>query len=361
MQYRGLGRSELRVSRVIFGAMAPSSAGQDPQRRIETIQAAIDAGITTIDTAPLYEFGRSEELLGHALAGLHERVQILTKIGLRWDDPRGQVLFRFRDAEGREQAVRRNSRPDSIRLEVERSLRRLGVDVLDLVQVHHPDPDTPIADTMGVLADLLTAGKLRAIGVSNYSAAQTREAQAALGAIPLASNQVHYSLLERWPEVEVLPYAREARIGLLAYSPLAQGLLSGSMRVGTLAAADMRRNNPLFHPHNLARLSVATEHALLPVARAHDATVAQIALAFLLAQPGLTAVIAGASSNEQAKSNAAAAALSLHEEELRSIRAAFGALRLDPQAGQGLAARALGRVRRLAAGLRRRLRRDQAL
>ena len=355
MQYWGLGRSELRVSRVIFGAMALSPAGQDPQRRIGTIHAAIDAGITTIDTAPLYEFGRSEELLGRALAGLRERVQILTKVGLRWDDPHGQVLFRFRDAEGREQAVRRNSRPDSIRLEVERSLRRLGVDVLDLVQVHHPDPGTPIVDTMGALADLLHAGKLRAIGVSNYSAAQMREAQAALGAIPLASNQVQYSLLERWPEAEILPYAGEARIGVLAYSPLAQGLLAGGAE--RLAATDMRRHNPLFHQDNLARLSAAIEGTLAPVARAHDATVAQVALAFLLAQPGLTAVIAGASTIEQAQSNAAASTLALRDDELRAIRQTFNALRLDGHAGQGRAARAGMRVRRLAAGVWRKLKR----
>ena len=115
MVYCGLGRSELRVSRVIFGAMALASAGHDSKQRIGTIQAAIDAGITTIDTAPLYEYGRAEELLDRALAGRRERVQILTKVGLRWDDPLGHLLYRFRDAQGREQAVRRNSRPGSIR------------------------------------------------------------------------------------------------------------------------------------------------------------------------------------------------------------------------------------------------------
>jgi aryl-alcohol dehydrogenase-like predicted oxidoreductase len=335
--------------------MALSAAGQDPQRRIGTIQAAIDAGSTTIDTAPLYGYGQAEELLGRALAGRRGRAQILTKVGLRWDDPRGQVLYRFRDAQGREQAVRRNSRPDSIRLEVERSLRRLGVEILDLVQVHHPDPGTPIADTMGALADLLRAGKLRAIGVSNYDAGQMRAAQAALGAIPLASNQIRYSLVERWPEVEVLPCAREAQIGVLAYSPLAQGLLSGGMRAEKLSAADSRRSNPLFHADNLARLSAAIERALVPVARAHQASVAQVALASLLSQPGLSAVVAGASSIEQAERNAAAAALQLHGDELNAIRKGFGSLRLDPYAGQAVATRLLRKGRRLAAGVWRRV------
>lgn len=355
MQYCALGRTELRVSRVIFGAMALSAQGQNAQRRIETIHAAIDAGSTTVDTAPLYEYGGSEELLGRALAGRRGQVQILTKVGLRWDDPFGQLLYRFRDAQGREQAVRRNSRPESIRLEVERSLRRLGVEVLDLVQVHHPDPDTPIADTMGALADLLHAGKLRAIGVSNYSAAQMGQAQRALGPIPLASNQVHYSLLERWPEAEVLPFARTALIGVLAYSPLAQGLLAGGMRVERLAATDMRRHDPRFHRDNLARLSAAIDGALAPVASARNVTVAQVALGFLLSQPGLTSVIVGASSVEQARRNAAAATLALRDDELESIRRAFSALRLDPNAGLGIVRRTRQRLRRIASGVVRRL------
>ena len=355
MQRADLGRSGLSVSRVIFGAMALSAAARDERRRVDTLHAAIDAGISSFDTAPLYDFGRCEDLLGRALAGRREQVQILTKVGLRWDDPRGEVLFRFRDEAGRKQAVRRNSRPDSIRLEVERSLARLRVDALDLVQVHQPDPGTPIAETMGALADLLRAGKLRAIGVSNYSAAQMREAQTALGAIPLASNQVHYSLFERWPEAGVLPLAREAQVGVLAYSPLEQGLLAGRLRIEDLPAEDGRRQNPLFHPHNLARLSAAIEAALAPVARAHGATVPQVAIAWLLAQPGLTAVIAGASTPEQVRHNAAAAALTLHGEELSAIRAVFEALRLDPYAGKSVSERARLQTRRIAGAIWRRL------
>lgn len=349
-----LGRSGVVVSRVIFGAMALSAAARDERRRIDTLHAAIDAGITSFDTAPLYDFGRGEELLGRALAGRRERVQILTKAGLRWDDPCGEVAFRFRDEAGREQAVRRNSRPDSIRLEVERSLARLRVDVLDLVQVHQFDPGTPIADTMGALADLRRAGKLRAIGVSNYSAAQTIEAQAALGAIPLAGNQVQYSLLERGPEGGVLPAAREARFGVLAYSPLAQGLLSGAFRIESLPADDWRRQEPRFHPDNLRRIAAAVEAALVPVARAHGATVAQVALAWLLAQPGLTAVVAGASTVEQVRANAAAMTLTLHGDEREAIRAAFTSLQIDPYAGKGAGERAWFRARRMAGALRRR-------
>jgi aryl-alcohol dehydrogenase-like predicted oxidoreductase len=355
MRKVALGRSGLGVSRVIFGAMALSAAARDERRRIDTIHAAIDAGMTSIDTAPLYDFGRGEELLGRALAGRREQVQILTKAGLRWDDPRGEVAFRFRDDGGRDQAVRRNSRPDSIRLEVERSLARLRVDALDLVQLHQPDPGTPIADSVGALADLRRAGKLRAIGVSNYSAAQMREAQAALGTIPLASNQVQYSLLERGPEGGLLPSAREAQIGVLAYSPLAQGLLSGAFRIDSLPADDGRRQSPQFHPDNLQRIAAVIEASLSPVARARESTVPQVALAWLLAQPGLTAVVAGASTVEQVRHNAAAAELKLGDDELNAIRAAFAPLRLDPYAGKGLAERARLQARRVIGALWRRL------
>jgi aryl-alcohol dehydrogenase-like predicted oxidoreductase len=352
-----LGRSALQVSRVVFGAMALSSSSRDPVQREQTVRAAVDAGITSIDTAPLYDFGACEELLGQALAGLRSRVQILTKVGLRWDDPQahGQVLFPFVDASGRPQAVRRNSRPESVRLEVERSLQRLRVDTLDLVQVHHPDPDTPIEDTMGALADLLRAGKLRAIGVSNYSAAQMGRAQAALGSVPLASNQVHYSLLERWPEVEVLPRARAEHIGVLAYSPLERGLLSGDVRRARFAPDDGRRNDPAFHPDNLALIAAAAEQSLAPVARAHDASVAQVALAWLLAQPGLSAVVVGASSAEQARLNARAMALVLTPAEETLIRDAFAAVKLDPHAGLDPLSRVRRKVGRLAARVRRRL------
>jgi len=337
MERRELGRSGLAVSRVIFGSMPLSAAAREPRGRIAVIQAAIDAGMS-IDTAPLYDYGEVEERVGQALAGRRARAQVLTKLGLRWDDPRGPVHYRFRDAAGREQAVRRNSRPDSLRLEVERSLKRLGVETLDLVQLHQPDPDTPVAETMGALAELRRAGKLRAIGVSNFSAAQLREAQAALGGLPLASNQLDYSLLQRGIEAEALPGARAAGIGVLAYSPLARGLLAGAARADTPAA-----------------VSVAIEAALRPVAAARGATLAQAALAWLLAQPGVTAVIAGASSVGQLERNAAAAALRLHDDELASIRRVFEGLRLDSYAGQGVATVVAAGARRLAGRIWRRL------
>lgn len=355
MQRIALGRGDLEVSRVVFGSMSLGSPARDPERRVEVVRAAIDAGIDTIDTAPIYDLGRTEEQVGRAIAGLRDRVKLLTKVGLRWDTDQGQLHARFVDEQGQPRTIRRNCRPDSVRLEVERSLARLSVDVLDLVQVHRPDPETPIADTMGALLECKRAGKLRAIGVSNFSAAQMREAQAALGAEPLVSNQVHYSLLERWPEVEILPAAIAERISVLAYSPLEEGLLNDRFQLSALAAHDARRKSPHFHPSNLARVSAAVAHALVPVARARGASVPQIALAFLLGQPGLSAVVVGASSVEQVKSTAAAGEIVLSDDELATIRSAFAGVRLDKAAGQGLVRRARLGARRIASALKRRL------
>lgn len=348
-----LGKSGIRISRIVFGSMGFTDSAVDRQARIETMRAAIDAGITSIDTAPLYGFGRVEELVGEAIAGRRKDVQLLTKVGLSWDAPHGQVLFEFDDEHGQRRAVRRNSRPEAVRADVERSLRRLATDVLDLVQVHHPDLDTPIAETMGTLLELKREGKLRAIGVSNYSAAQMREAQAALGDVPLASNQVSYSLLERTPDQEILPLARASGTGVLAYSPLAQGLLGGAHHRG---GASGRWGGPLWHPSNLARIARLVDGVMAPLATAHGCNVADIALAFVLAQPGMAGVIAGASSPAQARRNAKAADVSLSDTELSSLRAAVDALQIDPHAGEDTLSRVLDRAKRVARRIERALR-----
>jgi len=352
-----LGRSGLLVSRVVHGAMETGDDSQSDAERIDIIRAAIDAGSTSIDTAPLYGLGRSERLVGQAIRGRRAEVQILTKVGCRWDDPagHGQVLFQVRDEHGRTLLMRRNCRPESVRLEVERSLTRLGVDVLDLVQVHRPDPDTPIPDTMGALADLLHEGKLHAIGVSNFDHRQVKRAQEALGAIPLACDQVSYNVIDRWIERDLLPLVRAERIGVLTHTSLAGGALSGKFRPEALSSADPRRNHVHAHPRNLRRIATALDRGLRPVAERHAVSVAQAALAWLLAQPGLSAVIVGASSPEQARASAAAADIRLSAEEERSIRAAFDALELDELAGKSPLERARHGVRRIVNGVRRRL------
>ncbi len=350
-----LGRSGLRTSRVVLGSMTLGLGGdaEARRRRLDTLVAAVEAGVTGIDTAPLYEFGRCEELVGEALRelkalGLRDRVQVLTKVGLRWSaDARGDVLFRAPDGNGGERVVRKDSRPEAVRADVEESLRRLGVETLDLVQVHHPDPHTPIPETMGALAQLQREGKLRAIGVSNYGAAQMRQAQAALGQVPLASNQVHYSLVERWPERDLLPTARELGVSVMAYSPLEAGLLRGAPPREALKRGDPRLEDARFHPDNVKRVHEAMTKSVVPIARDRSVEPAQVALSYLLAQPALDVVVVGASSPEQARQNAAAGGLHLREEELRTISRAFAHVSIDPHATQTLLWRLSRRVTRL--------------
>jgi aryl-alcohol dehydrogenase-like predicted oxidoreductase len=351
-RYGELGASGLRISRVVFGSMGFTEPSTDPEARITALRAAIDAGITSIDTAPLYGFGRVEKLVGEAIAGRRHEVQVLTKVGINWEAPHGQPLFEFHDEQGVRRAARRNSRPQAVRAEVDKSLQRLRVDVLDLVQVHHPDLDTPIAETMGALLELKSQGKLRAIGVSNYSAEQMKVAQAALGDTPLASNQVSYSLLERWPEVEILPLARTTGIGVLAYSPLAQGLLGGAHHRGGAAG----RGGPLWHPTNLARIAKLVDGVMAPIGAAHNRSVSEIALSFLLAQPGMSGVVVGASSPAQARRNASAAELVLSEIELGALRTAVDALQLDRSAGEDALSRIVERAKRVARRVERALR-----
>lgn len=330
MEPRPLGASGLSVSPVIFGAQAFSR--RDPVQRVRTLHAAIEAGITSIDTAPLYGFGESERLVGQAIADRRHAVQILGKVGLRWDDEHGEVLFRAPQADGTARVVRRDGRPASVRRDVEQSLRRLGIDALDLCQVHHPDTQVPIADTMGELLRLRQEGKLRAIGVSNFSAAQVRQARAALGSVPLASVQAEYSLLEREVERELLGVVSEYGLGFLAYSPLRQGLLAGCMAGRRrLPPDDHRRWDPAFLPGNVARVEAVRRAGMESLARRHGVGSAQIALAWVLHQPGVTAVIAGGRDPAQVRANARAAELVLRAGERTGLAARFEEVRLDPE------------------------------
>ncbi len=321
----------------------------EPQQRLRTLHAAIDAGITSIDTAPLYGFGESERWVGQAIVDRRSRVQLLGKVGLRWDDDHGEVLFTAHGEHGEARVVRRDSRPASVRRDVEQSLRRLGVEALDLCQVHHPDPQVPIADTMGALLDLRAEGKLREIGVSNFSAAQLEQAQRALGEVPLASLQAEYSLLCRTIEGETIRAVRDEALGLLTYSPLMRGLLAGRMaRRRRLPLDDHRRWDPAFFPANVERIERARIEALEPLARHHGASPAQIALAWVLHQPGVTGVIAGGSTPSQVQANARAASLELRAGELSGLAAAFERVSIDPRARRRRRDRLRERAERLA-------------
>jgi aryl-alcohol dehydrogenase-like predicted oxidoreductase len=337
MRARKLGRSELEVPVVVFGAWAIGGwewGGRDAESdraAVAAMQRALEVGMTAIDTAPIYGFGHSEELVGRALAGRRrEDVVVMTKAGLRWDDERGKLAYEGPDDRGVTRRIYRNARPDSVLHECDASLRRLAIDAIDLLQIHWPDPTTPIADTMGALADLVHAGKVRAVGVSNYSVDELAEARAALGAIPLASDQPRYSLVRREIEADVLPYARDHHVGLVVYSPLEQGLLTGKVPADrTFPASDGRSRRASFRPENRAKVNAVLDGVVAPVAAEHAATLAQTALAWTLQQPGVTAVLAGARTAAQVDENAAAGDLVLSPDEWSAIDRAFAALELD--------------------------------
>ena len=234
METLAIGVSGLTASRIALGTWAIGGRNwggdSDLDESIRTIRSAVDHGITLIDTAPVYGFGRAEEILGMALsAGLRQRVVIATKVGLEWRGG-GKVW--------------RNSSPARIREEIEGSLRRLRTDYIDLYQVHWPDPLVPIQETAGALARLLTEGKIRAIGVSNYSSEQ----MAAFREVaPIHSVQPPYNLFERGAESDVLPYAAQHGIAVLCYGALCRGLLTGTMTSATrFIGDDLRRYDPKF-------------------------------------------------------------------------------------------------------------------
>jgi methylglyoxal reductase len=323
--------------RVIVGTMWHDVHTLDDTGARRRVDAALEADLHTFDTAPLYGFGRAEELLGAALRGRRERALVLGKVGLRWDSEHGEVMFRARGADQRELAVRKDSRPSSVKWEVEQSLKRLATDHLDLVQVHQRDRLVPVAETLGALLELHGEGKVRAIGVSNFDAEDTREAARVLGAVKLASNQVEYSALRRGAERDIAPTLSELDVALLAYSPTARGLLGGS----SLAA---RATTSRY----AARVQSAVKDVLQPLAGSRGWSVAQLSLAWVLAQPFVDAAIIGARDEEQLREAAHVLERGLTGDEVEAVRRALDGIRpelnLDPLTRTWRALRAVARA-----------------
>jgi aryl-alcohol dehydrogenase-like predicted oxidoreductase len=267
------------VSRIGLGTWAIGGwawGGADDAESIRAIHRALDLGVNLVDTAPVYGFGRAEEVVGRALAGRRDRAVVATKLGLAW-------------AGGK---IRRDASPARVAVEVEDSLRRLGTDVLDLVQVHWPDPSVPFEDTAGALDRLVRAGKIRALGVSNHSPAQMDRFRR--GA-PLATSQPPYNVFERGAERDVLPYCRASDISVLAYGALCRGLLSGRIDERTaFPAGDIRNVDPKFRPPRRARY-VAAVRALDALAHARwGVGVLELAVRWVLDAPGVSIALWGA-------------------------------------------------------------------
>jgi aryl-alcohol dehydrogenase-like predicted oxidoreductase len=284
--------------------------GTDENRSIASLHASIDAGVNLIDTAPAYGLGLSEEFVGKAIAGRRDKVVLATKVGLRWDDTKG---MKFKERDG--VTLYRYLGPESIREELERSLRRLNVDYIDLYQTHWQDPTTPIAETMQTLLDLKKEGKIRAIGVSNCTVGQVEEY---LAAGPVDCVQERYSMMDRAMEEEYLPYCLDHNIAVLAYSTLANGLLTGKMGPERdFPTDDLRHDNPRFTKENRARIQ-ETLQQLTPIAEKYGLTIGGLVIAWTIAQPGLTHALVGARDGAQATENARAA-VDLAAEDLEQI------------------------------------------
>lgn len=268
------------------------------------VDAAIEAGINFFDTSDSY--GESEERLGQALGRRREDVLIATKFGSPVKGEEGTG----------------GARPDYVRRALEASLRRLGTDRIDLYQIHRPDPETPIAETLAVLAEAVEAGKVREIGCSNFSAAQLREAEEAAAGARFVSVQNHYNLLNRDDEAEVLPLCHDLGVGYLPYFPLASGLLTGKYRRGEDPAEGTRlqrwggRTSGLLSDEHFDRVD-----ALTAWAGGHGHSILDLAFAWLIAHPAVSSVIAGATRPEQVRDNATAGAWRLTDAEVAEVNA----------------------------------------
>jgi aryl-alcohol dehydrogenase-like predicted oxidoreductase len=320
MRYTSLGTTDLALPAVSFGAWAIGGwfwGGTDDALAIEAIHAGIDAGITCIDTAPTYGMGHSETVVGKAIQGKRDQVILATKCGMRWDRAEGQRMIDTEMNDGTPCTIYRNGRPDSIEEECENSLRRLGTDVIDLYQVHWPDSTWPLDDTMATLLKLKEAGKIRAIGVSNFDTEMIALCQTQ-GTVD--SIQPRYNALQRDPEEALLPYCVAHHIGVLAYSPIAQGLLTGKVGMERrFPEGDIRNKNPLFQPEN-RRAVLAMLERVQPVAEKHGVTLGQLFTAWVTHQPGVTTALVGARNAAQAQENAVAGTVTLDEADLRAIR-----------------------------------------
>jgi len=322
VKYRQLGDSDLNVPVVSFGAWAIGGwrwGGTDDKAAVRAIQRAIDLGMTCIDTAAVYGQGHSETVVGKAVAGRRDKVVIATKCGLRWDCDDGEFAMDSVDNDGKAFRLYRNLRPESIRYEVDQSLRRLGIDRIDLYQCHWPDITTPLDETMGVLAELQQQGKIRHIGVSNYAVDMLERC---MSMTHVVSVQPQYNALARDIEQDLLPFCREHGIGVLTYSSMAQGLLSGKVTMERVfPETDLRSKKRWFTPENRKRvldMLLKTQ----PIADAHGATLAQVAIGWVVAQPGVTTALVGARNEQQVEENVKAAELELTDNDLRTIRTA---------------------------------------
>jgi len=309
---RTLGNSDLHLTPIGFGAWAIGGGNwefawgpQDDTQSMAAINRALDMGINWIDTAAIYGLGHSEEIVGRVLKTTSHKPLVFTKSSMRWRSDR---------------SIYRSLKGDSLREELEGSLRRLGVDVIDLYQIHWPDPEAELEEGWETLNKFKEEGKVRWIGVSNFSAEQMKRVQKIA---PITSLQPPYSMLRRAIEKEILPYAQVNHIGVINYSPMVSGLLTGKMtaeRVASFPADDWRRRSPEFNEPRLSR-NLKLVDLLREIGSGHGVTPGVVAVAWTLHHPAITAAIVGGRSAQQVEEMTSALEFRLSEEEYARINA----------------------------------------
>ncbi|MGA7885607.1 MAG: aldo/keto reductase [Acidobacteriaceae bacterium] len=307
---RSLGNSDLHLTPIGFGAWAIGGGdwefawgSADDDESIRAIHRALDGGINWIDTAAIYGLGHSEEIVGKALKGRSQKPYVFTKCSMRW----------FPDRK-----IYRSLKAGSLQEEIEASLTRLGVDRIDLYQIHWPNPEDEIEEAWETLARFQEQGKVRYIGVSNFNVAQMRRAQAIA---PITSLQPPYSLLRRDIESEILPFCRQHNIGVINYSPMVSGLLTGKMtaeRIRNLPEDDWRRRNQNFQEPKLSR-NLELAALLGEIGREHGVQAGVVAIAWTLRNPAITAAIVGARRPDQVEGTLPAATFRLSDAEAERI------------------------------------------
>ncbi|MFN6466246.1 MAG: aldo/keto reductase [Nostoc sp. DedVER02] len=312
MQTKQLGNSELHITPIGFGAWAIGGGGwafgwgaQDDQESIEAINRALDLGVNWIDTAAIYGLGHSEEVVAKALKGRSNRPYIFTKCSMIWDE-KGEIG--------------RSLKADSVRREVEASLRRLDIETIDLYQIHWPNPESEIEEGWTTLSKLKDEGKVRYIGVSNFNLEQLKRIQEIA---PVTSLQPPYSLVKPDVEKEILPFCQENNIGVIVYSPMQSGLLTGKMtseRVANLPDDDWRKQSNEFQEPRLSR-NLKLVEVLQQIGKQHDRSAGEVAIAWTLNNPAVTAAIVGARNPKQVEGIIAAGEFRLNQQELEQIGA----------------------------------------
>ncbi|MBN2544491.1 MAG: aldo/keto reductase [Spirochaetes bacterium] len=329
MIYRTLGKTDIKLSAITFGAWAIggwSWGGTDKIESIKAINKSYDLGVTSIDTAPVYGFGLSEEIISEAIKGRRDKFQILTKCGVTWDLKNNNVHFDTIDNEGRSVRLYKNSSKESIIKECERSLKRLKTDYIDLYQIHWHDETSSAEESMEAFQTLQKQGKIRAGGVSNYSLDNLIEI---CKNFDIVSNQVPFSMLKKDYEENVIPYCIENNISIIAYSPLQRGLLTGKIKTGqTFPSGDNRNNNPYFKNQNIERINDFLDKIRF-LAEKRNISLGQLVINWTIQRKGITIALVGARNEMQAEENAKACDFMLTEEEIKKIDECLVGLKLD--------------------------------